>query len=88
MHVDASVLLEECLELFKQLDAIEATRIVSCWSVMRSNREEGPRLWKAKEGEGGKHAGLKGPRVEGAGGLEAKKLGRKRVRREESEPAM
>ena len=50
--------------------------------------EGGPRLWKAKEGEGGKHTGLKGPRVEGAGGLEMKKLGRKRVRREESEPAM
>ena len=43
---------------------------------------------KGKEGEGGKHTGLKGPRVEGAGGLEVKKLGRKRVRREESEPAM
>ena len=41
-----------------------------------------------KKGEGGKHAGLKGPRVEGAGGLEVKKLGRKRVRREEAEPAM
>ena len=54
----------------------------------RGRGEEGPRLRKVKEGEGGKHAGLKGPRVEGAGGLEAKKLGRKRVRREESEPAM
>ena len=54
----------------------------------RGGGERGPRLRKAKEGEGGKHAGLKGPRVEGAGCLEAKNLGRKRVRREESEPAM
>jgi hypothetical protein len=45
-------------------------------------------LRKVKEGEGGKHTGLKGPKVKGAGGLEAKKLGRKRVRREEAEPAM
>ena len=43
---------------------------------------------KVKEGEGGKHAGLKGLRMEGAGGLEVEKLGRKGVRREESEPAM
>ena len=43
---------------------------------------------KVKEGEGGKHAGLKGPRVEGAGGLEAKNLGRKRVGGEKSEPAV
>ena len=43
---------------------------------------------KVKEGEGGKHAGLKGPRMEGAGGLEAEKLGRKRGRREESEPVV
>ena len=35
----------------------------------RGRGERGPRLRKAKEGEGGKHAGLKGPRVEGAGGL-------------------
>ena len=54
----------------------------------RGGGEGGPRLRKVKEGEGGKHAGLKGPRMEGAGGLEVEKLGRKGVRREESEPAM
>ena len=50
--------------------------------------EGGPNVRKVKEGEGGKHSGLKGPRVEGAGCLEAKNLGRERVGGEESEPAV
>ena len=46
----------------------------------RRGGERRPRLRKVKEGEGGKHSGLEGARVKAARCLEAKDLGRERVK--------